>query len=238
MRSFWDRKARENPLWYVHSELDYTSPDAERFWASGEEEVARALDAAGVTGGALAVDVGVGAGRLSRALASRYERVWACDVSPDMTEVARRNLQTFGVRNVTIEAVPGDGTLPLPGGHADLVLSLQVFQHIPVRAATLTYVREAGRVLRPGGSAVFQLRSLLRPDPALGRVERAVRTVVERMRRVRRPPPLLLDSPAWRGSRVGLWELRAAARDGGMRVERWRWISRRGASLLVVCRKP
>jgi len=235
MRSFWDRKAEENPLWYVQSELEYSAPDEDVFWSSGEEEVQRALAAAGVTGGGVAVDIGCGVGRLSRALATRYENVLSFDVSPKMVELASTNLAASG--NVMVKAATGDGTLEVPDRTADLVLSLQVFQHIPVRAATLKYIAEAGRVLKSQGFFVFQLRSLRTRDPFLGSLERGVRTVVDRVRRLRKPPPAVLDSPAWHGSRIGLWEIRRAAEWAGMRVVRIRWISKQGASLLVVCQK-
>lgn len=237
MRSFWDRKAEENPLWFVQSELDYASPDEARFWESGEEEVGAALAAAEVSGGDSAIDIGCGVGRLSRALASRFARVSAFDVSPRMVELATRNLADAGVGNVTVRAAAGDGTLDVPGGAADFVLSLQVFQHIPVRAATLRYIGEAGRALRPGGRFVFQLRSLRSASAVLGTIERGFRRVLDRVRRMRKRPPASLDSPAWHGSRVGEWEIRRAVAGAGMRVVRTRWISTRGASLLVVCEK-
>jgi SAM-dependent methyltransferase len=235
MRTWWDHAAEENPLWYVHSELDFGSPDVERFWRSGEEEVAAVLSEAGVAGGGTALDIGCGVGRLSRALASRFDRVVSFDVSPKMVELASRNLASYG--NVTVRVAPGDGRLDVPDRDADLVFSLQVFQHIPLRDATLRYIAEAGRALRSGGRFVFQLRSLRTRDPLLGTVERGVRVVLERVRRIRKPPPESLDSPAWHGSRIGLWEIRRAAEAAGMRVVRTRWISKTGASLLVVCEK-
>jgi hypothetical protein len=61
--------------------------------------------------------------------------------------------------------------------------------------------------------------------------------VVEKLRRLRTRPAAGIDSPAWHGSRVGVWQIRRAAAASGMRVTRTRWISKRGASLFVVCRK-
>lgn len=235
MRSFWNSKADENPLWYIASNLEYGSPDEQRFWSSGEEEVAAALAVAGVSSGAVAVDIGCGIGRLSRALASRFRRVEARDVSTRMVEMARERLGPLG--NVGVAAVPGDGSLDLADGSADLVFSLQVFQHIPDRRVTLRYIAEAGRVLVPRGTFVFQLRSMLRPDPVIGPIELAMRVVAERLRRVRKRPAAGIDSPAWHGSRVGLWQIRRTAGAAGMSIVGTRWISRRGASLLVVCRK-
>jgi SAM-dependent methyltransferase len=236
MRAFWNAKAEENPLWYVASNLEYSSPDEQRFWESGEEEVAAALAESEVKGGDLAVDIGCGVGRLSRALAARFARVEARDVSTRMAELAAKNLAPLG--NVSVRAIPGDGVLDLPGGCADFVLSLQVFQHIPSAAITLSYIREAGRILKPDGVFVFQLRSFRMPGALLGSVEHAARLVVEAARRIRRKPPSGLDSPAWHGKRVGKWQIGAAAHAGGLTVRSMRWISLRGASLQVVCVKP
>jgi SAM-dependent methyltransferase len=157
------------------------------------------------------------------------------DVSPKMVELATKNLADAG--NVIVRAVPGDGTIEAPDAIADLVLSLQVFQHIPDKRATLRYIAEAGRVLKPGGTFVFQLRSLRARGPVVGIGERVARFVLERVRRMRKPPPASLDSPAWHGVRVGVWELRRAARDAGMQLARTRWISLTGASMLVVCHR-
>lgn len=235
MRAFWNEKADENPLWYIASNLEYGSPDEQRFWDSGEEEVAAALREAGVEGGRVAVDIGCGIGRLSKALAKRFDRVEARDVSTRMVALARERLEPLG--NVNVGEVPGDGSLDLADASADLVFSLQVFQHIPLRTVTLRYIAEAGRVLEPGGAFVFQLRSMLREDALSGPLEHVVRQVVEKLRRRRNPPARGIDSPAWHGSRIGLWEIRKTAASAGMRVVRTRWISKRGASLFVVCRK-
>lgn len=235
MRAFWDRAAEDNPLWYVHSGLAFDHPDQAEFFASGEREVESALQDAGLTGGSFAVDIGVGAARLTRALASRFERVWACDVSPRMVEVALGNVRDKA--NVEIVAVDGSGGLPLSDQVADLVLTLQVLQHIPSRAASLRYVTEAGRILKPGGKAIFHFRSTLRTDPILGTLELAGRHLLEAARRRKTPPPENLDSPAWRGARIGLWQLKRAANKGGLVVAKHRWISRQGASLLVVAEK-
>ena len=46
---------------------------------------------------------------------------------------------------------------PLPDACFDLVFSYIVFQHIPSAAVIRSYVREAGRVLKPGGAFKFQV---------------------------------------------------------------------------------
>jgi SAM-dependent methyltransferase len=84
-----------------------------------------------------------------------------------------------------------------------------VFQHIPDPEVTLGYVREMGRVLRPGGWAAFQVSN----DPDVHR-PRAAGPPRPWQRR-----PQGQSHPAWLGSAVELQSLRAAARDGGMAVE-------------------
>jgi SAM-dependent methyltransferase len=233
MRAFWDQKAIDNPLWYVATTLDYANPDARAFWASGVDEVFKALNAAGVADGDVAVEIGCGVGRLTRALAARFNAVWACDVSPNMLDHARESITE---PNVTLAIAEGDGRLNVVDAVADLVLSMQVFHHIPARSVTLRYVAEAGRVLAPGGHFVFQLRTCRTPG-MLGRLERIARGFLEYLRRRRTPPPADLDSAAWRGSRVLRSELRRAAGRAGMSIVRLDWLDARGGNALIVCRK-
>ena len=44
MRAFWDAKARENAMYFIHSTLDYSHTDEAEFWASGPENLDRTLD--------------------------------------------------------------------------------------------------------------------------------------------------------------------------------------------------
>lgn len=233
MRAFWDTKAQDNPLWYVTTILDYAAPDEEQFWRTGEDEVARVLDDARCDGGAAVAEIGCGIGRLTRPLAKRFARVHAYDVSPQMIALAVKNLA--GYPGVAAQATSGDGAIPLPDASVDFVLSMQVFHHIPDRSITLRYIREAGRVLRPGGAIGFQLRTC-RTSGAAGRLERFARNTVEAARRRRTPPPADLDAPAWHGSRVLLNEIRKAAGDAGMTIESVRWLVK-GQNAQVICRK-
>src|ERR1041384_1907734 len=173
MRAFWDDKARENPLWYIYSGLEYTAPDEERFWSSGEHDVESVLREAGVQRGHAAIDIGCGVGRLTRALAQRFEEVQGFDVSPRMVELARARNE--GIANLSFQPIEQAGRLPLADASVDFVLTLQVLQHIPSQGVQLSYIREAGRVLKPGGTFAFQLRSCLRPDALTGAVEQRER---------------------------------------------------------------
>jgi SAM-dependent methyltransferase len=119
-----------------------------------------------------------------------------------------------------VEWILGDGeTLEgVESRSADAVVSHVVFQHIPDPQITLGYVREIGRVLRPGGWAAFQVSN----DPAVHRprgVPSRLRAVVSRILGRRGP---WHENPHWLGSYVELPALREAAADASMTVERVR----------------
>src|SRR5688500_9600928 len=72
-RKFWDRRARENALYFVDSRLDYRAPDADAFWSGGARAVDRVLDSvdARIEPSDVVLDIGCGVGRLTRVLAER-----------------------------------------------------------------------------------------------------------------------------------------------------------------------
>jgi SAM-dependent methyltransferase len=214
MRQFWDERAREDAFWFVDSRLEYGSPDVERFWADGASDLQQLLDMVGaeIRPGDSVVDIGCGLGRLTRAAAGTAERVIAIDISAEMLEQARKH--NAHLDNVTW--VQGDGTslAGIDDGVADAMVSHVVFQHIPDPKITLGYVRDMGRVLKPGGWSMFQVSN----DPGIHTpMKQGVRGRVARL--TGRKPKGLEDAP-WLGSAVDLDELRAAADAGGADVER------------------
>lgn len=216
MRAFWDRRAREDPLYFIDNRLRYGHPDRERFWARGEEDLEALLAALGVELGPTdtVVEIGCGVGRLTRGIAARARRVVALDVSPRMIELAR-------VENASLDEVTwleGDGRSlrGIADGVADACLSHVVFQHIPDPAVTLGYVAEMGRVLRPGGWAGFGVSN----DPRVHRSPAPRPKVASRLAGRLGRGPREQAHPAWLGSAVALSDVRSAAARGGMRVER------------------
>ena len=160
------------------------------------------------------VEIGCGVGRLTRPLARRARSVVALDVSPTMIERARR----LNPELANVEWRAGDGTslAPIPDGSASACVSHVVFQHIPDPGVTLGYVREMGRVSRPGGWAAFQVSN----DPSVHAPPPMARRARARAAAVLGRGPRGQDDPAWLGSHVELDDLAAAAADGGMRIER------------------
>jgi SAM-dependent methyltransferase len=216
MREFWDARAAEDAFYFVDNRLEYGHPDAERFWAGGAEVLDRMLPALGVAvePGDEIVEIGCGVGRVTRALASRGATVRAIDVSPAMLERARA--LNPGLEGV--EWILGDGrTLAGVGSaSADGCFSFVVFQHLPDEELTLGYIREIGRVLRPGGWAAVQVSN----DPRVHRGRSRVRRLLARGRGLGRRGPGGQADPAWLGSAVELARLEQVASEAGMCTER------------------
>src|SRR3954454_19192320 len=162
---YWDERARENALYFVDNEIGYDDPDTGAFWQRGEEVVDRMLSLANVQigPGETVLDIGCGVGRLTRALAARAGHVYGLDVSREMLELAKQHNPSLD----NAEWLHGDGAgLGVVGDESvDGCFSHVVFQHIPDPEITLGYVREMGRVLRPGGWALFQVST----DPSVHR---------------------------------------------------------------------
>jgi SAM-dependent methyltransferase len=215
MASFWDARARENALFFVDNTLDYDHPDAERFWRDGEIALARLLGVLGIelTGREDVVEIGCGVGRITRALAARARSVAALDVSAEMLARARQHCGD----QTNVRWIQGDGVslAELAPGSADACVSHVTFQHVPEPGITLGYVREMGRVLRPGGWSAFQFSN----DPSIHRPRGLTRRLATRVRGIARAAPRGQDHPAWRGSAVRLRDLRATCEQAGLTVE-------------------
>lgn len=227
MERFWDARAREDAFYFVDNRQAYRESESEAFWARGEEELDMLLGALGVSVAPhdVVVDVGCGVGRLTRVLAARAREVWAIDVSEEMLARARRLHRDLE----GVHWVHGDGVslAGIPSTVADACVSHVVFQHIPAPEVTLAYVREMGRVLRPGGWAAFQVSN----DPAVHRRHQG--GPLARARALVRKGPRGQSDPAWLGSAVDLDDLRRAARDGGMAVERVEWAGTQFCAVLT-----
>jgi SAM-dependent methyltransferase len=211
---FWDERARENALYFVDNRVDYRDADDERFWRGGDEVldiVCELLDLE-LRPDEVVLDIGCGVGRMTRALRARVGRVIGIDVSSEMLARAR----TLNAHLSDVEWLHGDGSTlhPVADASVDGCFSHVVFQHLPDPATTLGYVREMGRVLRPGGWAAFQVST----DPAVHSPRR--RPVRARLKAAVRPGVSWGSDPAWLGSAVSMGELRAASAEAGLGVER------------------
>ncbi len=161
MRQDWDARARENARHYVESSR--TEWTDEEFFQSGESTVAGEIltDMINICQGLLpeqmkVLEIGCGAGRVTRALARVFGEVHAVDVSAEMIAQARRNLAACP--NVHLYHNNGMDLSPLPNVQFDFAFSSIVFQHIPSYEVIESYVREVHRLLRPGALFKFQVQ--------------------------------------------------------------------------------
>ena len=166
MRRDWDERARENARFYVNTErTDWTDDD---FFASGERTVAEEIltDMTNICQGKdpkqmRVLEIGCGAGRVTRALARLFGEVHAVDVSGEMIAQATEALRSRP--NASVYQNNGMDLSIVPVRDFDFAFSTIVFQHIPSREVIVNYVREVGRLLRPGALFKFQVQG----DPSL-----------------------------------------------------------------------
>lgn len=97
------------------------------------------------------LDIGTGTGRILEVLARHAERATGIDQSREMLAVARTNLARAGLRNVEIRQADMY-LLPFASMSIDVVSIHQVLHYAEDPAAVL---REAARVLAPGGTALI-----------------------------------------------------------------------------------
>ncbi len=170
MKRDWDRRARENARHFVNTRrVDWTDQD---FFATGElvveEEILtdtgniyQGRDPAGMR----VLEIGCGAGRVTRALSKIFGEVHAVDVSGEM--VARAQAALHDRPNATVYQNNGCDLAVVPPLVFDFAFSSHVFQHIPSREVIESYVREVHRLLRPEALFKFQVQgetSEDRPD--------------------------------------------------------------------------
>ena len=162
MQRDWDDRARQNARYYVNTEREDWSDD--EFFRSGRRTVDEEIltDMINICQGKepremKVVEIGCGAGRVTRALADIFGQVWGVDVSGEMIRQAKQSLA--GKQNVTLIQNNGTDLSLIPdSGSFDFAFSSIVFQHIPSRDVIENYVREVHRLLRPGALFKFQVQ--------------------------------------------------------------------------------
>jgi trans-aconitate methyltransferase len=116
------------------------------------------------------LDFGCGVGRLTRALAKRAERVAGVDAAASMLRIARENVPEAAF------------SLTIPEQRFDLIVSLIVFQHIPVGHGEALLDALLDR-LEAGGVAALHF-TLRRPGSPLRRAARAARARMPLVHRI------------------------------------------------------
>ena len=162
LRRHWEQFGREDPFWAALTWKDKSDGrwSADDFFQNGEVVVGNLLDRAAELGIEIprerALDFGCGPGRLTQALAARFETVDGVDIARSMIANARRfnrhgDRCRYHVNRRAHLRRFGDATFTF-------VCSLLVLQHMKPGIAR-GYVREFMRVLAPSGVLVFQVPS-------------------------------------------------------------------------------
>ena len=161
MRQDWDQRARENARYYVNTASENWTDD--EFFRSGERTVAEEIltDMINICQGRdpkqmKVLEIGCGAGRVTRALSGLFGEVHAVDVSGEMIKAARAALADHP--NAHVYQNNGTDLSVLGDRVFDFAFSTIVFQHIPSREVIETYVGDVNRLLRPGALFKFQVQ--------------------------------------------------------------------------------
>jgi ubiquinone/menaquinone biosynthesis C-methylase UbiE len=158
VKASWDAFGKHDPLWAIVSVADKRGNrwDVDEFFRGGAIELAHAMKALTAAGIVLprgrALDFGCGVGRLTQALAERFDELDGVDISPAMIAQARQ-YNRHGTRVRFHESA--SPTLPFADATFDFVFSKIVLQHVAVDLQR-AYVREFLRVAKGGGLVVFQ----------------------------------------------------------------------------------
>jgi SAM-dependent methyltransferase len=162
----WQKGGRDDPFFGVAAwpgrQRGGSNPwTAQEFYALGQStwvDFRRRWVAYGVDFGRV-VDIGCGAGRLTKAMAADFERVIGVDVADGMLDVARANISESNV-----EFRLGDGiTLPVATSTADAAFSAHAFQHFDSLALAHANFSEIARILKPGATMMVHLPVVMPP---------------------------------------------------------------------------
>lgn len=105
------------------------------------------------------LEIGCGAGRITRQLATSFRSVKAVDVSEGMIGYARKSIDSPNIDFILANGVE----LPLPDKSVDAVFSTHVFQHFEALGDTTKYLDEIERVMVDGGTLLIHLPIYILP---------------------------------------------------------------------------
>lgn len=166
VQQVYEKMGADDPLWVI---LTYENKrggnwDPEDFFALGRKEINNVmtyLDGLDVKiNHSNAFDFGCGVGRLTQGLCHHFERVTGVDISNTMIDGANKFNQfdencTYITNTEPHLKCLGDNTF-------DFVYTNIVLQHMAPRYQ-MEYIKEFFRILKPGGVALFQVRTAKGP---------------------------------------------------------------------------
>ena len=127
------------------------------------------------------IEIGCGAGRITKQLANSFAEVTAADVSEHQIDYAKSRLAALNVRFILTDGV----RLPLSDGACSAAFSAHVFQHFDSFDEALVVFRELHRVLRVGGTLMIHLPVYQLPDMPVSSLFKPVIALVKRLGDIR-----------------------------------------------------
>lgn len=159
MRTVWNGLSKKSKLGFISHLQPGETWDEKEFHIVGIRFVDRIMERFNGYGEvepsyANVLEIGCGVGRFVKPIACRFKDVTGVDISREMLKTARHYLN--GLPNVTLLLNDGTSLHRFEDESLDYCFSAGVFQHITHIEVILDYVKEAVRVLKPGGLLLFQ----------------------------------------------------------------------------------
>ena len=191
----WKKWGKTDPLFGVASWAGRDKKGAnpwtdEEFYALGVsdwKDFRKHWESYGVDN-ASCLEIGCGAGRITKQLATYFCEVHALDVSSDIIEYAKKRIE----RPSVIFHVSNGSDIPLDDQSMSAVFSTHVFQHFDSLVAAKKYFGEIARVMKPSGTVMIHLP--IYKWPRMGRIFRRIYKVQKHLEDVKaRAKRLLMD---------------------------------------------
>lgn len=151
----WLRLGKDDPLFAVAAHPERRGEwDLDDFYALGESDwadFAKHWRQYQPDLGGRCLEIGSGAGRITKQLTGPFEEVHGLDVSPDMMQLAAVAAPFAKFHLVD------DTRIPLENASVDAVFTCHLLQHLENLREVADYLADAHRVLRPGGTMMAHL---------------------------------------------------------------------------------
>jgi len=129
------------------------SYDAHNYWEDYNTYLFKDFD----TTDMIALDYGCGPGRNLVKFHNRFKRIDGVDISNINLEKSKVNLEHNGIDVPNLYHTSGDNLSMIEDSVYDVMFAVICFQHICVHEIRFNILKEAYRVLKPGGKLCFQM---------------------------------------------------------------------------------